>query len=742
LTTIETDFDAAQRLALEASAKDGGVAIVGPPGSGKTRVLLARAHAEVSTSDARALIASPVHAALDRMRARIAHASLSCATPAELAFAILRDQRKHDGDVRPLELVTEARASHRFEAVGAELFALEWTEFAAAELDPEITGLRAPERFAATAFRLIRKLRAALVSPADFKAHGLRGATEFYAHPPNFANADLLAETPTKYADSLRVSTSELERQRTREVDLVKILARLYASYALDVETTGELTGADAVYEATHLVRARPDVRDRTRERYPHAFIDDAQDLTDGDVALFAAIYGEQYANVTIAGDEDQRVRGFGGGARLGAFKHATATIALAGSYRTTASIANAARIALGRPDASPPGVRLFEGVTLNRLDSQREEARFVASEIARTIARGVAPERIALVVRNVACAHPYIDAILARGIPVDPAGKANLYEFPAVLDALAALWAAVDPYRHDFLLRNLEAPWLHLSDASIAVLCAEPTIPQPVLFELPGDDDDAGPRWDRKRDLRLGRNVTRGDADTSLSEDARERIVRFRTAMERWSRAARRLDTPELARFVLADTSLATAPSDARGTFERGLIERLLAAIDAFCARSPLATLHDVLLHAERIASAEGDLLTISVHDRKAVVVCDVENLAGASFDSVFIVDARAGAWPRYYVPDAFLFTPKYGMIPKDNVGDADAARTAKFTWAFGRFKYRSAYNDEDRRAFYLAATRAERSLCVTSWGRATSGKNTPELLSELERARDLMRS
>ena len=737
MTTISSVFDAAQRRALEHPAAGEGLAIVGPAGSGKTRVLLARAH-ELAASGSPVLLTSPVRASVERLRERIEHDALRCLPFGTIAFDVLREQRSHDADARPLELVSDARASHRFENVGADLFALEWTEFAAAELDPEITGMRAPERFAATAFRLIRKLRAALVSPADFKAHGLRGAADFYGHPPNFASADLLVETPAKYRDSLRVTPRELERQRAREVDLVKILARLYVGYADDVAATGEVTEADAVYDATHFLRTHPDVAARTRARLGHLLIDDAQDMTGGEVALVAAIYGDTYPSVTIAGDERQRVRGFGGGARLGAFKKTPLTVPLSNDYRNAPSIAHAARVGLGVPTSGN-----FESVVVIREQTHIQEARLVAGEVARALARGVAPERIAIVVRNLACAHPYIDALLARDIAADPSGNANLFEFPAVLDALAALWAAVDPYRHEFLLRNFEAPWLRLSDASIAVLCAEPEIPQPLLFELPEDgEEDAGPRWDRKRDLRLGRNFTRGDADMSLSAEARERVAAFRAAREGWERDARRLDVPALARRILAQTSLATLQAGARGRFDRALVERLLERIDAFAARYALANLEDFLVHAERIAGGEGDLLTIAPRDRRAVCVCDVETLAGASYDTVFIVDVKAGAWPRYYVPDAFLFSPKYGMIPKDNVGDADAARTAKFTWAFAKFKYRTSYNDEDRRAFYLAATRAERALYVTASGRATQGKNTPEILSELERARDLIRS
>ncbi len=72
-------------------------------------------------------------------------------------------------------------------------------------------------------------------------------------------------------------------------------------------------------------------------------------------------------------------------------------------------------------------------------------------------------------------------------------------------------------------------------------------------------------------------------------------------------------------------------------------------------------------------------------------------------------MVDARAGAFPPYYVPDAFLFSPTYGMIPKDAAGDATAARTAKFTWYEHQARPRAAYVKEQRRLFAQALGRAD---------------------------------
>jgi DNA helicase-2/ATP-dependent DNA helicase PcrA len=711
-------------IAYDATAS---LAIVGGPGSGKTTALVARAERLARDAAQTVLLLAPSDAGVARTR-RAADASVACSTFGDLAFALIGDA----------EAIDDVRASQHFERAGAELFALAWTDFAD-ELDPEITGLRAPERFSAAAFRLIRKLRAGLLSPEDFKTSGLRGAATFYAQPPNFASADLIMDTGAKYRDSLRASPSELERQRLREVDLVKILARLYASYVESLVAHGCLTPTDAVYEATLLLRAQPERRAAARARYAAALVDDAQDLTTGQLALLGEIFGPALGCVTLAGDADQATRGFATGARGGdVFKKVTHTIVLDGQHRCAPDIERIARRAL---DPTGPPLALAsrgdETVALYRADSMRDEARYVTAEVEALVRAGTPPERIAIVSRTLGCAQTFVNALLARNVPVDLAGAASLYEFPAVLDALAALWSAVDPFRHDFLLRSLEAPWMRLCDASIATLCAEATDPQPLLFELPDDVPETGDRrWDRRRDLRLGRNVTRGDVDADLPTDARERLSAFRDARARWEGLGRTLDLSRHARTILEESVLATLAPGARGRFDAALVARLLDEIEAFAKRDPFATLDDFLTFAESVARAEADLLAIAPRDPAAVRVLDVEAAKGEEFDAVFLVDARAGGWPRYYVPDAFLFMPSVGMIPKENVGDADAARTAKFTYALHRFKIRDKFVAEERRAFYCAATRARKRLYVSASGRATRGNAAPEILEELERA------
>jgi superfamily I DNA/RNA helicase len=309
------------------------------------------------------------------------------------------------------------------------------------------------------------------------------------------------------------------------------------------------------------------------------------------------------------------------------------------------------------------------------------------------------------------------------------------LYEFIDVEDALGALWSVADPFRHDWLLRNLESPWLALSDNSIATLCEEPVDVQTPLFEVQSDtSEQRGRRWDRQRDFRLAWNVLRGDRDADLTSEARDRLQAFRRTRSVWLEQERGLPVGQLARRIVEDSVLADCSSNARDRLRRALAERLLADIDAFVTTRPRATLRDYLLHAEHVAASNADLLRIAPFDAGAVALLDVEAAKGREFSQVFVVDVRAGAFPRYYVPDAFQFSPRYGMIPKENVGEAaTATRTAKFTYFQYKLYVRTRYYTEERRALYCAVTRARDRVSITASGRATRGAGAPEFLEEL---------
>jgi len=510
------------------------------------------------------------------------------------------------------------------------------------------------------------------------------------------------------------VSPEELQRQYRREVDLAKILHRLYVEYVELLARSAVVSESDAILLALEALHARPSIAETMRARFAHAFVDEMQEATVAQRTLLDATYGTPLANVTFAGD---------GSAATSLFRGARPEEALAGSARTI-------RLELERP---APAYALHRAKTL------ADEAAYVADRVRDEIERGVPPEEIAILFRSTADVHVYLDALLDRGIPAAAAGDANLFADRRALDALALLWNVWNPFAHAWLLRTLSGRAMALSDTSLAVLCTDPPNPQVALFD---EQPEAAPtqrggRWDPKRDIRLGWNVLRGESDAGLDPIARERVQRFRTLRAGWIAAMTELPFAAFVRKVWSEGLALDGPSgSARAKLQQHVLRRLLERLLELRRNDPRATLGDLL--AEITARAESDCERCSPpEDRGFVQLLSIDASRGRSFAFVAIPDARAGSFPRWYVPDAFLWSPHLGMIPRENAGSTGATRTAKFSYYLYRTKARDRYNAQERCAFEYALTRARGTVLVTACGSPTRGLSAPEFLEELRNAR-----
>lgn len=705
------------------------ILIGGEPVSGKTEALARRASAllerdtvvadgaivaAASPAAARALAARLAAHVDDATRAALASAPFVGATLETLAFAIVRDGAIAGGLAPDLERVDPYEAEEIFGRAAAPLFSAEWADYLGADVDPEISGLRAPGRFATAVLRLIVKLRDAAIGPDELLTRSQRGATAWYGKPPNLAEPGLLMATRDDYRSSLTVGPAELERQRRRELDLAKIVTKLYRSYLDALVEHGCLGPGDAIAEATRLLDEQPALLRRYREMLAFAAIDDAQDLRSGELRLLEALFGPKLARVTIAGSLACAIYTYAGARPEQTFKRATTTIELG-------------------PSRATPAVRV------QRYADRPAEVAGVVDAIATEVANGTPPERLAIVHVSARTLIAFDEALVDRDVPVALHGDVDLLGRHDVQDALAMLWSAADPFRHAWLLRALASPLVALSDASLAVLCGEPADPQAMLFPLPADDPDSDRRWDRRRDVRLGTNVLRGERDAELTALARERLTRFRARRARWAGWARDAGA-RAAAAILADAGIrAPRPGEtaARAARREGLGEALLALIDRYAARRRGATLDEALATLERIAAAERGP-AIDDEASRGVFVGAIAQLGAQRFERIFVVDVRAGSFPPYYVPDAFLFSPQYGMIPKDAAGDGTASRTAKFTWYWYAAKLRDTFAGEHRRMLALAMSRADREVSVSAGGKPTRGIAMPELAVELAAALD----
>lgn len=701
--------------------------ITGAAGTGKTTELVRRALAAAEHGPV--LVTSVSEAALSALRDLVQHPNACVRELHALAMECLPQAEEID----------DVRAAMLFAQAAQPLLTLEWREIIEAEVDPEVPGLRAPERFLDAAFRLFCKLRDARIPPEQFLESALRGAAQFYAKPPNLAHPDLLYYTKDNHRDSLHADGAELQRQYKREIDLAKILAKLYRSYLEHPVRQGCLTPRDIIAQAADVLHKDRAAARGIRDRYPSIFVDEAQELTIGELQLLQAVYGENLEGATLAGDEDSATSTFRGARPDRVFAVAGERVTMEEQHRSPFAVDAACRHLLGSSGASPVSTDSRVGLTLFRASTRRAEAQFIAEHVVDLLDSGVAHDDMAILCRSVCDVRLYRDALLDRNVRVQVCGDLNLFSEPETLDALAILWAVHDPFRHDYLLRVLSGAAMALSDATLYALCGEPPDVQTPLFqELPTDASAArAGRWDAKRDLRLAWNVLRGDQDERVSPLARERIRQLRSNLARWRNLLTRMELPDFARAVWGEgLACAGAPGTARAAYQQQALGRLHKRISRFAQAHPAASLAEFLEYAQ--ARMESNFETWEMSERAgAVRILSIDAARGREFDHVVIPRARAGSFPRWYAPDAFLYSPSLGMIAKENVGDARAARTAKFTYYMFRTKAREAYNKEERRALVYAMRRARKSVLVTASERATRGITAPEFLAELQAAR-----
>ena len=667
--------------------------------SGKTTRLIARALEAAATS--RVLLLGIGGSSTANLRSRVLSESGDPVTVAEIGE--LAGDIAHFADPT-LRCIDDTAAYRIFERAAEELFAGTWPP-ADGTIDIEVAELRSPERFLEHARGLVERLRRAAIAPREVVERAARGATAFYAHPPNLSSPALLAYLNDTARGSLEVDTAELLRQHRREMDLAKIIAELYARFEayLREEHLADRPAAFAL--ATAWLRENPDSQSRGAYAFDAVFVDDAEHCDERMHDFLGALVDGDARRLTLACDDQ-------------------------GAHRPMQG-ARIERLADGESERLTEIVRSEVPPTVERATNRESEAQRVASWLAEHIATGTPAEETAILLRDLDDGMRFEQALHERGIATSRAGRCNLFRIVEILDAFALLCWVADPYAHDALLRILESPRLALSDASIALLCGKAASDQRSLFSgAERTNDDARPKA-----LRLGDNVLSGAVDPLLGEIARERLAWLRAFH---ARSQERLATTPLLDAIECIWGEGLAPlgpeSDPRERSRQASLDALRLRIAECDAGNGIAALFSLCEHLRDVA--ERERTEIAYRRREGfVTIAEIDAAIGISFEAVAIPSLQAGAFPAYYVPPAFLFTPTYGLAARENAGGAKSTRAAKHAYVNYRYKLRERHIEQERRLFAFARSRANAALLLTAAGRPTRGINTPEFLEELRR-------
>ncbi|WP_375481764.1 ATP-dependent helicase [uncultured Jatrophihabitans sp.] len=484
---------------------------------------------------------------------------------------------------------------------------------------------------------------------------------------------------------------------------------------------------AELIQGAINVLRDDPELLAGERSKRRHIFVDEYQD-TDPAQAELLALLADGADELVLVGDPDQSIYAFRGADESalrdvdGRFGHGSAVpvVALTTCRRSGAGLLAATRrIAAHLPGrAEQRALVPADGLPAGTVDvgvfrSASEEAAYVAGVLRSAHLEGLPWERMAVLVRSTSRTLGTLRrAMITAGVPVEVRGDdLPLVEQSAVGVLLTALRCAADPeaLTEDVAEALLVGPLgggdsLYLRRLRRVLrtqFAEEQGLLVPVLLDVVGAD--GLPEHVRRPVARVARVLAAG-ARASATQASVEEVL---WAVWEASGLARRWEAAS------AQGGAAGAAADR----DLDAVVELFEDAARFTDRLPTARADQF---AEHLSSQQipGDTFTISRAEPAAVSVLTAHASKGLEWDLVCVADVQEGTWPDLRRRGSLLGTEAL-VDALRGVDDGPLASLAPQL-------------AEERRLFYVAATRARERLVVTAV--AGEEEQPSRLLDELD--------
>jgi superfamily I DNA/RNA helicase/RecB family exonuclease len=552
-----------------------------------------------------------------------------------------------------------------------------------------------------------------------------------------------------------------------------RFLDRYQARFDLDPDPM--LDYADLIRAAAGLL-VDPDVRRRERAAYDAVFVDEYQDTDPAQEFLLRQLAGDGRDLVAV-GDPDQSVYGFRGAdvhgiqgfperfrrldgrpapvLALRVCRRSGADL-LEASRRVASRLPVAPRPTLGAPaghrDLEPlPDLEAGEARVL-LADSTSQEAAIVADTLRRAhLIDGVPWHRMAVIVRSARRQVPLLRrALVSAGVPTMVAGdEVPIAQEPGARPLLTLLRVAMEPGTLDesvaeelltgplggtdmIGVRRLRRALKIAENEALAAVrssdaSAEPEAEEPEAGaqEAEARQSDDGPRSSGEMlvaALRDARELVRIEPHVALPAERVARLLATARAAVAEEGTAEDVLWAVWQASGLAerwtDTSLAGGARGAQADRDLDAVVALFDHAARFVDRMPKAG-PEVFLDDIAAQEIPGDTLAERAPDGDAVRVLTAHRAKGLEWDVTVVAGVQEGVWPDLRLRGSLL-----GV--EDLVDLVEGSEPSPASLA-------SKLLAEERRLFYVAVTRARRSLVVTAVGGEDADERPSRFLSEL---------
>ena len=562
-----------------------------------------------------------------------------------------------------------------------------------------------------------------------------------------------------------------------RKVAALPILVELAQTYEAAKLRRGFVEYSDQVALALRLVRDNPALVTEHRDQYRIVLLDEYQDTSVVQTWLLAELFAQH--PVMAVGDPNQSIYGWRGASasNLTGFSHQFAggdaqTFSLSTSWRNGHRILDVANAVVAPFAMSPDSVvsRLAPGPAASDFpvdvifsQSIEAEAKAVAEWLRDHVGRlkpdGANPSA-AILFRARATQPVFIEALRAAGVAYHVLGIGGLMSEPEVADLVSALRVVHDPQAGSELVRLLAGSRWRLGVRDLATL-------RVVASWLNGRDHAQRPLDDDLR-AKLRESVADGDGGSlvdaldfvatapenhimtlGFSDLGRERL-RDAGRMFAAMRGRAGLDLLDFVTFVEQELQLdiEVAANETRGA-GRAAMDAFSDALGDYLAIDESASLGGFLGWLRESESRDNLSPRPEEPEPGTVQLMTIHGSKGLERDIVVVPRVVAGEVPG--APNAgTVGWLTHGALPWPFRGDA--AELPLFDWEAhptrkalldGKKEFQAAvglrHEEEERRLFYVAVTRARHHLLLSGsfWASQKKPRGASPFLRELESAR-----
>jgi DNA helicase-2/ATP-dependent DNA helicase PcrA len=483
-------------------------------------------------------------------------------------------------------------------------------------------------------------------------------------------------------SDALQIAEDEVARQEE--------LARVYRVSERLLRERNLLTFGEQLMHAVQMLRSDSALLQQMHEQYRYILVDEFQDTNIAQLELLWLLAGER-RNIVAVGDDDQAIYRFRG-ASFGSFtiflkrfcgvsdaKLGPATkkflVSLSQNYRSTQRILRVAGEVIRHNEKSPllPAKALTtenregEKIRIAEFGMPEEEAYWVTSEIERLHAAGAPWRHFAVLYRKHTHREKLVNELRRREIPF-VIRKLSILSSTLVRDLLAWLRLIVVPGDNVACARVLAAPYWGLEPRDLVRLAerAEKNQRRPLGDELEAAQNEAP-------------FITRG------------RLGELVQLLDVLRQSAKRSTATEVLDELIAGLALAPLPSDQ----DRYYLDRFVSFVKEWERKSEEKQLRHFIEYLAYFYEAGGDICLEEEIADDAVQLMTVHSAKGLEFPHVFILRVSKNDFPSGVRKVVFEFPPE--LMKEEQ---------PKFDFQI----------QEERRLFYVALTRAERQLTLST--------------------------